>query len=162
MQPDDSLKHLMQLCADVQDGLWLGAAYAKRDELPPLFQDAAVQWNAFADKIFAILLRVDHTSPEAKWKANPNREWLRSEEEIEKMDDRRLCRECLDGLDLAQTELRKLSALVGHPQVRALVDEQLQTSADQMASFQAYAPGGLGRGFSRHRPDSSGGDSSVH
>jgi hypothetical protein len=162
MEPDDSLKHLMQLCADVQDGLWLAAAYARRVELPPLFQDAAVQWNAFADQVFSILLRVDHTSPDAKWKADPNREWLAEQEEIEKMDDRRLCRECLDGLNLAQTELRKISAQVGHPQVRALVDDQLRTSADQMASFQPYASSGLRSAIARHRPDSSGGNSSIN
>jgi hypothetical protein len=162
MQLDQTLKHLMQICADVQDGLWLAATHAKRPELAPLFQDAAIQWNSFADRIFPILLRINHTSPDAKWKANPDRPWLNHYDAIEKMDDRMLCQECIEGLNLAQDELRKASATAGHPQVRALVDEQLRLSADQMASFRPYASGGLGSSISRQRADSPGGDPSIH
>lgn len=162
MQLDDTLKHLMQICADTQDGLWLAAAHAKRPELAPIFQDAATQWNEFADKIFAILLRVDHTSPDAKWKANPNRPWLNNYEDIEAMDDRKLCSECMQGLDIAQTELRRASAQAGHPQVRRLVEEQLQFSADQMAALHPYISNGLGGSIPRHSADSPGGDPSIH
>ncbi len=162
MQLDHTLKQLMQICADTQDGLWLAAAYARTPALGPIFQDAATQWNEFADKIFAILLRVDHTSPDAKWKANPNRSWLNNYEDIEAMDDRRLCMECMQGLDLAQAELRKASASAGHPQVRGLVDDQLQFSADQMSDLQPFVSGGLRGSIARHRADSPGGDPSVH
>jgi hypothetical protein len=162
MQLDDTLKQLLQLCADIQDGLWIAAANTKREDLAPKFQDAAIQWNQFADKIFAILLQVDHTSPEARWKANPNRSWLNHYEDISAMDDRRLCLECMQGLDLAQTELRKALATAGHPQVRTLITEQLHTSADQMASFQAYTSDGLRSSLSRQRANSPGGDPSVH
>jgi hypothetical protein len=162
MQLDNMLKQLMQTCADTQDGLWLAAAHARNPELGSIFQDAATEWNAFADKIFAVLLRVDHTSPDAKWKANPNRPWLNNYEEIEAMDDRRLCMECMHGLDLAQAELRK-AMTAGHPQVRSAVEQQLADSAEQMASLQPFITHGLGRGsISRHSADSPGGDPSIH
>lgn len=162
MQLDDTLKHLMQVCADTQDGLWLAAAHARREDLAPIFQDAATQWNAFADQIFAILLRVDHTSPDAKWKANPNRVWLNNYEDMEEMDDRRLCLECLQGLDLAQTELRTACAQAGHARVRRLIEEQLKQSADQMGALQPFVSSGLRRSISRQRADSPGGDPSVN
>lgn len=162
MQLDQVLKHLMQTCADTQDGFWLAAAHARTPELGPIFQDTATQWNEFADKIFPILLRVNHTSPDAKWKANPNRPWLNNYEDIEAMDDRRLTMDCMQGLDIAQMELRSASANAGHPHVRSLIEEQLQISADQQAVLQPFVTSGLGGSLPRHGADSPGGDPSVH
>lgn len=162
MQLDDTLKELLQVCADMQDGFWMAATHAQNEELPVLFQDAAVQWNAFADKIFAVLLQVDHTSPDAKWKANPNREWLNHYEDITALDDARLCLECMQGLDLAQADIRRASATVGHPQVKAYFNEQLKISTDQMATLRPYTSKGLRKSVARNRADSPGGDPPIH
>ncbi|MBV9269229.1 MAG: DUF2383 domain-containing protein [Acidobacteriaceae bacterium] len=161
MSVDTTLKDLLQTCADLQDGFWQAAAHAQRDDLQPILQQTAVQWNSFADTIFALLLQIDHTSPDAKWKANPNRAWMNHYEDIEAKNDRRICQECLHGLDIAQAELRKAAAL-SHPQVRQLVTEQLQISADQMAGLQPYVANGLRQSISRQRANSPGGDPSVH
>jgi hypothetical protein len=161
MSVADALKHLLQTCADLQDGFWQAAAHAERAELQPVLQQAAVQWNSFADRVFALLLQIDHTSPDAKWKANPNRAWMNHYDDMEAMGDRRICQECLHGLDLAQDELRRAAA-PGHPQVRRLVNEQLHTSADQMAALQPFVSNGLRHSISRQRTDSPGGDPPVH
>ena len=127
------MKDLLQLCADVQDAFWEAAAHAHRDALPSLFQDAAVQWNGFSDRLFALLLQLDHTSPDARWKANPDRPWM-NPADAGNLDDAAICAQCLKGLEIAQNELRK-AATLGEPRVRSAVTDQLSTSLEQMAAI---------------------------
>ena len=136
MLVDQTLKDLLQLCADVQDGLWEAAAHAGQEPLPALFQADAVQWNGFADRLFPLLLELDHTSPEAQWKADPNRSWMNAGASDE-LDDLAICDQCLRGLEQAQDRLRR-AATVGEPRVRRAVIDQLNASVEQMAQLHQF------------------------
>lgn len=137
MAADQILKDLMQLCADVQDGLFQGAAQAEQPALAALLQAHGIEWNAFADQLFRILLAVDHTSPEAKWKANSDRKWMNADADPADVDDFRICDECLLGLSLSKQRLQQ-AQLVSLPQVRDLVQEQQRSVEDQMATLVRY------------------------
>lgn len=137
---DQALKELLQLCADTQDGFWEAASSAKAECLPVLFQAFAVQWNEFSDKVFPVLLRLDHTSPHTRWKADPDRVWMNPVRDNRQMDDLGICMQCLLGLDLAQTRMREASQ-DGHPQVSALVGSQLLVSKAQAATIKEYISG---------------------
>ena len=123
---DDTLKDLLQLAADVQDGFWEASGRAHNPELAALFQSAAVQWNSFADGVFPILLQLDHTSPDAKWHADPNRIWMNPQRKLGAMDDLAVCDECIQGLHLAKQRLDYASA-VPIPPIRELLKAQLRS-----------------------------------
>ena len=136
MLVDQTLKDLLQLCADVQDGLWEAAAHAQQEPLPALFQADAIQWNSFADKLFPLLLELDHTSPGAQWKADPNRNWMNAKES-DNLEDLAICEHCLHGLEKAQERLRR-AATIGEPRVRRAVIDQLSASIEQMAQLHQF------------------------
>lgn len=123
---DDTLKDLLQLSADVQDGFWEASGRAHNPELAALFQSAAVQWNSFADGIFPILLQLDHTSPDATWHADPDRVWMNPNRNLDAMDDLAVCGECMQGLHLARQRLDFASA-VPIPPIRELLREQIRS-----------------------------------
>jgi hypothetical protein len=134
MTVDQVLRDLLQMCADTQDGFWEAAAHAGSDGLPELFQSFAVQWNGFSDKLFSVLLAVDHASPEMRWKANPDRVWMNPSRANAQMDDLAICMQCLQGLELAYTKLQEASA-AGGQLVREIVSGQLKAMAEQMAAI---------------------------
>jgi uncharacterized protein DUF2383 len=138
MTVDQVLRDLLQLCADTQDGFWEAAAHATSEDLPLLFQSFAVQWNDFSDRLFSILLAVDHTSPEMRWKADPNRIWMSPSQESGSIDDLAICMQCMHGLELAQSKLQEASA-TGGPMIREIVARQLGTMAEQMAAISDHA-----------------------
>lgn len=123
---DDTLKDLLQLAADVQDGFWEASGRAQNPELATLFQSGAVQWNSFADGIFPILLQLDHTSPDAKWRADPNRVWMNPQRNLDDLDDLAVCGECMHGLQLAERRLDSATA-VPIPPIRELLKAQLRS-----------------------------------
>jgi hypothetical protein len=127
----------MQLCADVQDGLFEGAAHAEQPALAALLEADAVAWNAFADQLFRILLAVDHTSPDAKWKANFDRKWMNPEADLTDLNDFRICDECLLGLSLSKQSLQQ-AQLNNLPQLRELLQEQQRSVEDQVATLVRY------------------------
>src|SRR5947209_2792949 len=108
---DESLKDLLQLAADVQDGLWEASARVQQPDLVALFQAAAVQWNNFADQVFPILLQMDHTSPDAKWRADPNRTWMNPSSDAGALDDLAVCEECMQGLQSARQRLETSTSI---------------------------------------------------
>jgi hypothetical protein len=134
MTVDQVLRKLLQLCADTQDGFWEAAAHAASEDLPELFQSLALQWNDFSDKLFSILLAVDHASPEMSWKANPDRPWMSPSSVSEHLNDLAICVQCLHGLELAQAKLQEASA-IGGPMIREIVSGQLDTMTEQMAAI---------------------------
>src|SRR5450755_3281912 len=137
MSVRETLKKLLQICADIQDSFWEAAAHAQMEPLPAVFQEAAIQWNGFADRIFALLLEVNHTSPDARWKSNPARSWM-NPARVPDMDDAAICEECLNGLEMASDELRK-AVVAGDPRVRSAATAQLGASAGQMAAIHKCA-----------------------
>jgi hypothetical protein len=131
MSVRETLKKLLQICADMQDSFWEAAAHARMERLPAVFEEAAIQWNGFADKIFALLLEVNHTSPDASWKANPARSWM-NPARVPVMDDAAICEECLTGLEMASDELRK-AAVADDLRVRRAATDQLGAATGQKA-----------------------------
>ncbi len=127
----------MQLCADVQDGLFEGAAHAEQPALAALLEADAVAWNGFADQLFRILLALDHTSPDAKWKANFDRKWMNPQADLTDLDDFSICDECLLGLSLSKRRLEQ-AQLAGLPQLRELLQVQQRSVEDQMARLVRY------------------------
>jgi uncharacterized protein (TIGR02284 family) len=134
MAPDQTLKDLLQLSADVQDGFWEASCRAHSAGLAGLFQSAAMQWNSFADRIFPILLQINHTSPEARWRADPNRIWMNPKAHLGGMDDLAVCEQCVQGLELARDRLDVASG-VSLPQVREALQAQLCSIKDQIADI---------------------------
>lgn len=140
MPVDQVLKELLQLCADTQDGFWEAANSAKAECLPMLFQKFAVQWNEFSDRVFPVLLKVNHTSPHARWKADPDRVWMNPVRDNLQMDDLAICTQCLHGLDLARTRIKKLSE-AGYQQVAVLLGGQLDVVNEQAAAIDEFIAG---------------------
>lgn len=134
MASDEILKSLLQLCADVQDGFWSAAAHSHRTDLAAAFERTATEWNGFADRIFPILLATDHTSPHAKWYADPNRPWMNPNADLDRLDDLAVCEECMQGLQAARTRLQQ-ATVIGMPQVRELLKAQLRSVEDQLADI---------------------------
>lgn len=138
MLADETLKHLLQLCADTQDGFWEAATNAKEECLPALFQEFAVQWNEFSDQVFPILLAINHTSPDRRWKADPERAWMNPQRENSHMDDLAICMQCLLGLNLAQA---KLAEALQVPLIAGLVTGQIAASKEQAAAIRDHISG---------------------
>lgn len=134
MSSDVILKSLLQLCADVQDGLWEAAAHSRRTDLAALFERAAMAWNAFADRLFPILLATDHTSPHAKWISDPNRSWMNLNSDLDRLDDLAICEECMQGLLAAKAALEQAN-VINIPQVRELLKSQVRTIEEQRSEI---------------------------
>jgi hypothetical protein len=134
MEVDKALKDLLQLSADVQDGLWEASIRAHQVDLAGLFQSFAVQWNGFADQIFPILLRIDHTSPDAKWHADPNRSWMNARELPAGTDDLAICDQCLQGLQLSLNRLTSMGP-VAIPDVREALKDQILSVQEQISGI---------------------------
>jgi hypothetical protein len=131
MSIDDQLKELMQLCADLQDGFSEAAMHAGNPDLAALLQADAVQWNTFADRVFPILLAIDHTSPDAYWTSDPDRPWMSTDLDLDCINDLTLCEECIRGLRIAQQRLQT-AANASLPSVRHAVSAQLTTAHQQI------------------------------
>lgn len=131
MNFDDHLKALLQLAADVQDGFFDAATRVEDTATASLLQAIAVEWNAFADRIFPILLQIDHTSPDAKWYANPDRDWMNAHGGPNSGDDPAICSECLRGLEGARFELHQ-AIIAAYPPFRPVLDSQIQLCGTQI------------------------------
>ncbi len=134
MPVDETLKAMLQLCADVQDGFWEAAAHAQHPELAAVFEANAVQWNGFADALFPILLQLDHTSPEARWKASSDRTWMHPGKRLDELDDLAICEECMRGLEQARSALERATSS-GYPQVRQALQDQVHHIDEQQADI---------------------------